>query len=588
MNFVLVGNPNAGKTTLFNALAHAEEKTGNWHGVTVATAQKSVRFFGEKATFYDVPGLYSLSSYSMEEGEAVRTIEAHSADVIVQVVEAKTLPRALLLTAELAKKGYRLLLVVTMLSEFHGELDLALLSERIGIPVLAADVLHGDTERLKNFLWEHRDCRRAAAFTVGRREDFFRAGKHRENAVEKLCFHSVLWVPLFLVCMSVAFWLTFGTYAPGGLLKRGTEWLIVEVFGGFLHSKLVLTPVLSGLLFDGIIKGVGSVLSFVPQIVLLYFCLILMEESGYLSVLSFMADGFLQKIGLSGRAVFSLLMGFGCSAAAVLSSRACGGDCEKRTVIASVPYLPCSAKLPVFLVVCSSVFARPLIAVFLLYFGGIVLALVMARLRRKKCEVALASEVASLRVPNARVVLKSLFFYAKGYIIKTATVVFSFLVLSWFFSSFTPRLQFTDPEHSMLAYACRYVKFLFYPMGITDWKIVYAALSGLVAKENVAGILAVFYDEIPFDVPAAVAFSVFLLTCSPCVSAIAATARELGWKEALFAFVFQTCSSLLCGYLAFACCKLPFLLLLPIFAGVGYCIERVYRNKKHSTERLHG
>lgn len=588
MNIVLVGNPNAGKTTLYNALTHSEEKTGNWHGVTVEPVEKTVRWFGEPVTVIDVPGLYALHSCSMEEEAAAKTIAAHKQDLIVQVVEARTLPRALRLTRELTDGGYRVVMLITMLSEFRGRLDFKELAAQT-VPVLAADVWKDGAEPIKDFLWAHRQIKPRSMGKL-ELEKFFSAPRLRESCIEKICFHPVAWFPVFVLLLSLAFWLTFGSHAPGVWLKRLTEYGIVDCFGGYLRGVCDgLPPALQGLIFDGIIRGAGGVLSFVPQILILYLCLILMEESGYLSVLSFMADGLLQKVGLSGRSVFSLLMGFGCTSAAILSSRACGGACEQRNIIYALAYVPCSAKLPVFLTLSASVFEHPFLAVLLLYIGGVALALTVAFFRRKKCDIVAVSEVATMRIPQCNQVLKSLFFYAKGYIIKTATVVLSFLVISWFFSSFTVRMEYTDARHSMLAAFCNYFRYLFYPMGITDWQTAYAAFSGLIAKENVAGLLAVFYPNgLPFSTQSAIGFAAFLLVCSPCVSAIASTARELGWRRALALMGIQTGSALLIGTLAYQCAVRPWLGLLLTLPWLVWLFERIYRKRKYRSQKVHG
>ncbi|MDE7158039.1 MAG: hypothetical protein K2N74_00530, partial [Clostridiales bacterium] len=242
------------------------------------------------------------------------------------------------------------------------------------------------------------------------------------------------------------------------------------------------------------------------------------------------------------------LMGFGCTAAAILTTRGLDDKKIQRRVILCLPYISCSAKLPVFLALSASFFTNPFLAVVLLYALGIGLSFVAALLMKEKKAPAFVLELAPLQIPNPVFVLKSLLFQIKQFIIKVATVILAFFLLSWILSSFNFAFRPCAVEESMLAFFCGGLKYLFAPLGMGDWRIAYAALSGLVAKENVAGALAMFYGAFPFSAASAFSFATFILACSPCVSAIAASAREVGWKRALLYALIQTGSALLLSY----------------------------------------
>ncbi|MDE5897640.1 MAG: hypothetical protein K2H43_07485, partial [Clostridia bacterium] len=337
-----------------------------------------------------------------------------------------------------------------------------------------------------------------------------------------------------------------------------------------------------------------GVLCFLPQIAMLFLVLTLMEESGFLSRLAMLTDGFFARLGLNGRAVFSLLMGFGCTAAAVLTTRGLDDKKIQRRVMLLLPYIPCSAKLPVFLTLASSFFENPFWAVVALYALGVALSVLAAVLLRSGKPPHFVMELAPFQESDRIVVIKSLLFQLKQFIIKVATIVLAFFLLSWLLSSFDFSFRMCTAEESMLACLCGGLKFLFAPIGMGDWKIAYAALSGLIAKENVAGALAMFYGGFPYSAASGFAFAVFMLACSPCVSAIAATAREAGWKRALLYAVCQTVSALLLSYLTyFALCGGAIwlaagALVVGLLYGIGKKqVERIRRKRGNHPQKIY-
>ena len=297
-------------------------------------------------------------------------------------------------------------------------------------------------------------------------------------------------------------------------------------------------------------------LSFLPQIAILYLALFLMEESGYLSALAFMTDGLFRRVGLTGRAAFSVLMGFGCTAAAVLTTRGLENRKLQTRVICILGYISCSAKMPVYLAIASCFFENAFLSVTAIYFAGVVLAFGAALVLKGKEEETFVLEIAHIQRPDISAAAKSLLFSLKQFIIKIVTAVTAFLIVMWFLLSFAPTFEYVGQgsEESMLVYLCRGLRFLFYPMGITQWQVALAACSGLVAKESVAGMLAMFYGTdltAAMSSASAMAFVLFIMTCSPCVSAIAATARELGIRRALLIAGGQTGIAFLLSYLLY-------------------------------------
>ncbi len=595
VKILLVGNPNAGKSTLFNLLTGGHAKVGNWHGVTVGVLEKEARIGNERYIVCDLPGIYSLNSLSMEEKASRDYIAAEKDAVILFVCECAGIKRALPLFRD-AARGKRAAVVLTkkkQLLRAGGSVNGEALSECLGVPVLFTEEKHfkeklgGILQKLSRESVMQPPPAMSSVLPAG----VFVPPGEELTGLDKLFLNGFFCVPLFLLLILSVFFLTFAPGLPGDLLKGAVESFFSDFLGGY--AAKIPSAVVRSLVKDGILSSLGSVLCFLPQISMLYLFLIFFEESGLLSRLAYLTDGFFSAVGLNGRAVFSLLMGFGCTAAAVLTTRGLDDKKMQRRVILCLPYIPCSAKLPVFLTLASSFFENPFPAVVVLYLIGVILSFVMARILRGK-QPSFLMELAPLQFPNPVFVLKSLLFQIKQFIIKTATVILAFLLVSWALSSFDFSFHLVAAEESMLAVICGGLKWLFAPAGMGDWRIAYAALSGLVAKENVAGAIGMFFGTFPYGFESAAAFAVFILTCSPCVSAVAATARETGWKRALFYAVFQTASALVLCYITYFLLKggavyaLIFAAPAAAFLLVRDLIGNVHRKRRKHTQKVHG
>ncbi len=585
---LLVGNPNAGKSTLFNALTGGNAKVGNWHGVTVGALSRRATHDGESLLFTDLPGIYSLQTMTMEETLAADYIRSHPNAFLLFVCECARLPLSLPLFARLSA-GRKCALVLTKRGQFErggGRLDPPALSRLLQTELLFP-------EKMKK-----RELRSAVFRMVAGGgevkeaplpEEVYRPAAGGLSRADKFLTNCWCALPLFFGLLLLLFWVTFAPGLPGDLGKSLIERFFNDILGGCVAG--VSSPVLRGFLRDGLFKSVGAVLCFLPQIFLLFFGLLLMEESGFLSRLALLTDGFFGKIGLSGRAVFSLLMGFGCTAAAILTTRGLEDKAVQRRTVLCLPYITCSAKLPVFVTLASAFFENPFPAVLLLYVLGVGLSLAVALFLKGEAP-PFVMELAPLQIPRFEFVARSLFFQLKQFIIKLGTVILAFFLASWLLSSFTWQWRYCGVEESMLASLCGGLRFLFAPVGMNDWKIAYAALSGLIAKENVAGALELFYGGFPYSARSAFAFAVFLLCCSPCVSAIAASARELGWKTALLTACLQTALALLLCYATYFLTSVGwwgalFLLLPPLTSLLIKDHEKIHRKRTVLAQKLH-
>ncbi|MDE7301091.1 MAG: ferrous iron transporter B [Clostridia bacterium] len=520
---VLAGNPNAGKTTLFNAVTKSRLKTGNFHGVTTVPAQKQV---GD-IMFIDVPGMYSFNSYTMEEDSAAEA--ARQADLIVNVVDSLTLENSLNLTRRLIALNPNTVIYLTKLDNLKrrkGWLDAEKLSHLFGVPVFTS------LKELKQAVSSRRFAKPEKNLKIALNEAYY-GGNCNLNKAEKLFYNKFFALFFFIFSLIFTFFITFYPNMPGALLKDGLNWLICEKLTGALASA-IRNEMLSSFVCEGIVGGVGGVLTFIPQIAILYLVLILLDESGVSSALTFVTDGLFDKVGLSGRAAFSLVSGFGCTAAAIATTRGYREESSRRRTVAVLPFIPCGAKMPVFLTFLSPLFKNPFPAVCVLYFAGVAVAILSCAIIKGKREEQI-SEITPVSIPKLAIVLKKLFFQLLSFIIKVSTYIFLFCIISWLLSHLSFTRGFCDPEYSILGVVSKGICYLFYPMGITDWRIAYAALTGFAAKENVAATIALLIPEgLSLGLAPSIALCVFFLFCPACISAFAASVKEIGFKRTLF------------------------------------------------------
>ncbi len=539
MKVVLAGNPNAGKTTLFNALTKSHLRTGNFHGVTTSPASKTIGGI----TYADVPGAYSFSTYSMEEKSALN--EVQSADLIVNVVDALTLENSLSLTREFLSLDKKMLIYITKtrkLKRRKGWLDAYRLSQYLGVPVLDCT-----PSELGEIIKSGKIPDIAADKSV-RLSDAYFAGNVELTFADKLFYNNIFSFLFFATVITLTFFLAFHPAMPGALMKDAAEELLCVKLCKAITSGMK-NPALISLVEDGIFGGAGGVLSFLPQIALLYLVLSVLDESGITSALAFCTDGVFEKAGLSGRAAFSLVSGFGCTAAAVATTRGFSTPAAQKRTIAVLPFVPCAAKMPVFLTLLTPFFENPFPVITCFYFAGTAFCLVCARILGRRGEEML-SEVTPISFPPFKNLLIKLKFYLKGFIMKVAGTVTLFCIVSWFFSHFSFAFSYVSTEKSMLADFSRLIAPLFAPMGTTDWRIAYAALCGFIAKENVAATIAMLCPPgAGVDLPCALGLCAFLLLCPACISAFSASCREVGFVFTLKCAAVQLALAFAGGYI---------------------------------------
>ena len=653
MRIALAGNPNCGKTTLFNALTGSNQYVGNWPGVTVEKKEGSAHIGGRTVTVVDLPGIYSLSPYSMEEIVARDFIIGEGPDCVIDIVDATNLERNLYLTVQLLELERPTVVALNFMDEVAkrgDKIDVDRLSKELGVPVIPItartgegiellmhtahrqmhlgvtiepddlydDYTHDIHHRMGELLHDYAYAanlpahwasikllegdsivekalnlpqevqRRLDALVaeyenssdLGDRETLVADSRYQyiqkvvgasverggapgertlSEKIDHVVTHRVLAIPLFLCTMLVMFVITFGPFGSwlsdgvGAGIDALAQWLAPALEG------LGASPVLISLACDGIIAGVGGVLTFLPQIALLFFFLSLLEDSGYMSRAAFIMDRALRRFGLSGKAFIPMLMGFGCSVPAIMGARTMENEKDRRMTILLVPFMSCSAKLPVYGLISAAFFGPWAgLVVFGLYITGMLVGIASGLFFKKTLfagePAPFVLELPPYRLPSLGNMLTHVWQKVRGFLVKAGTLILLMSMVLWLLQSFDFSLRMVDdPTHSMLGALGNVIAPLFAPCGFGHWQAAVALLTGLIAKEMVVSSLSMFYGfsltaasgEVAaamtgFTPLSAFAMLVFILLYIPCVAAVSTLFKEMqSRKWAWFSIAWQ-------------------------------------------------
>lgn len=684
INVALVGNPNSGKTSLFNALSGGHEHVGNYSGVTVDAKRGTCRYKGYKINITDLPGTYALSAYTPEEIYVRNHLMEQMPDVVINAVVASNVERNLFLTTELIDLNPKMVVALNMYDELEqsgAKLDYEKLGRMIGVPMVPVVARSGkgledlldeiiltfenenpkvrhihiqysssiETEvlSLASLMKQHMDelpkCfpprywstkmlerdnsvekrlseaehfsewqakrdRAVARIKTALGEDvesavtnekygfiegalaetYTPSGKDNNrntSLIDRIVTHKYFGIPLFLFIMFVMFWSTFtlGAY-PQEWIEAGFTWL-GEAVGGLMSDG----P-LRDLIVDGIIGGVGSVAVFLPNILILYLFISLMEDSGYMARAAFIMDKLMHMAGLHGKSFIPLVMGFGCNVPAIMATRTIESRSSRLITILINPFMSCSARLPVFILLAGTFFAEHAgLALFAIYIFGGVMAILTARILRRFMfgadETPFVMELPPYRIPTLNATLRHMWERSEQYLKKIGGLILVAAILIWFLSYY-PRAEYNNIEnvevvenlsgvdamaHSENSYLGRIGKFCepaMEPLGL-DWRASVALLSGAAAKEIVVSTLGVLYSVEDaesnsnslsqhliasgnYSRAAALAMMIFVLLYFPCIATVSAIAQEAGgWKWALFSVVYNTLLAWVAAFAAY-------------------------------------
>ncbi|MCR5030284.1 MAG: ferrous iron transport protein B [Selenomonadaceae bacterium] len=596
----LTGNPNTGKSTIFNELTGARQKIGNWPGVTVDKKIGYLSHQGRHISVVDLPGTYSVNARSPEEKIVIDYLLNEKPDLVVDVLDSSNLERNLYLTIQLLEQGIPLLLDLNMQDEAkrHGiRVDTEKLGAALGMPVVETTARSRSSIKTlldvftSTMMDKYHPSEKVRAH-IARVEELRASGLTADVLEEKIIEERYAFIdsvvaecvsvagvspdltekidavlangwtalPLFLVMLYAVFQITFewigqpmadalDDFIGGPLTDAVTETLASWEVADWMQSLLV----------DGVIGGVGGVLTFVPLIFVLFFCLSFLDGTGYMARVAFITDPIMRRVGLTGKGIMPLMMGFGCAVPAIMGARALDSEKDRMTSILVTPFLTCGAKLPIMALFAAMFFPdNAANVVFAMYILGVVMAIVAAKLLggtvfQEKGSTFLL-ELPPYRIPDMKTVLLETWDKGKGYLIKAGTIIFAMSVLIWFLSNFNFGGMTEEMNESFLAALGTGMSKLFFFHGFATWEAGAAVITGILAKESVVSTMGILYgvgeisaeaeDAVEtaatlmqsgmataFTTMSAVAFMVFSQLYTPCVTALGTIKKETGsWK----------------------------------------------------------
>ena len=653
----LAGNPNCGKTTMFNDLTGSSQYVGNWPGVTVEKKEGKLKA-NKQAIIQDLPGIYSLSPYTLEEVVTRNYLVNEHPDSMINIIDASNLERNLYLTTQLLEIGVPMVIALNMMDMVRkngDRIDVKKLSDALGCQIIETSAVKGEgstevakaalnlaqskaaapkplkfNDKLENILARIARLLQGACQPQNLRWYSIKLFERDEKAIEQLklspaaleeieglrqeaekefdddvesiitheryvviadllktCYRKqskqklttsdkidkivtnrILALPIFAVVMFLIYYISITTV--GTMM---TDWVNDVLFGEIIPPAVegLLVSVgaadwLQSLILDGIVAGVGAVLGFLPQMLVLFLLLALLEDCGYMSRIAFIMDRIFRRFGLSGKSFIPMLIGLGCGVPAVQASRTIENDRDRKMTIMTTTFIPCSAKLPIIGLIAGALFNESGWVATSAYFVGIA-AIIISGIILKKTKLfagepaPFVMELPAYHIPSVKGVLIHMWDRAKAFVRKAGTIIFLSSVVIWFLSSFNFQLQMVDTGDSILAAIGRVIAPIFAPLGWGHWEAAVGTISGLVAKENLVAIMGILYgfaevaengDEMwsvfaqNFTAISAYSFLVFNLLCAPCFAAIGAIHREMGsakWTwiaigyECIFAYI---------------------------------------------------
>ncbi|WP_291650803.1 ferrous iron transport protein B [Clostridium sp.] len=574
INVALVGNPNTGKTTVFNALTGSKQYVGNWPGVTI---DKKYGFINKDMKLVDLPGIYAMDTYSNEEKIARAFLEYEDVDVIINVVDSTNLERNLYLTTQLMQFNKPIVVLLNMIdiAKKRGiNIDHNKLAKELGVTILpiSAKTKEG-LDNIEKTIVESKEIIPSYNMNFKTEKETYtyidkiinKSSKEKGNSkyigekIDKIVLNPVLAYPMFLLALFIIFKFTFSWF--GQPLADGLDAFVADTFTPFVEGLVGNSSGwFQSLIVDGIVAGVGGVIVFFPIVFALFLGISFLEDSGYMSRVAFLMDKIMRKIGLSGKAFIPIIMGFGCSAPAIMATRTLESEKDRKMTALLAPLVSCGARLPVYALFASIFFSsNQELVVMGIYLLGIVVAILVGLLFKntlfKKDEQPFILELPEYKLPSLKSIILNAWDKSKGFIVRAGTLIFAVSIVVWFLTYFNMN-GFTDEiSTSFFATLGGFVAPIFEPLGFGTWEAGVSILTGLAAKEVIIGTMEIVYGDLAVILPmmfttiTALTFLIFVSLYTPCFAVIGVMRKEYGNKMMFLSVVYQFVLAWIVAYL---------------------------------------
>ena len=576
-NVALLGNPNVGKTTLFNSLTGSNQRVGNWAGVTV---DKKEGFFDD-FKIVDLPGIYAMDTFSNEEKISKEFLENGQVDLILNIIDASNIDRNLYLTMQLKQFKKPIILAVNMIdvAEKKGiDIDYKKLEKLLKVtvvPIQASkeqgiyDVKKAlkniDNNKVDNNDYNFSSEKETYVYIENLLSECTKkdnkATKTIKEKLDNIMLNPWLAYPIFFIIMALTFQITFSWI--GQPLSDLLDSLLNDSLVPIIESLIQGTaPWFQSLIIDGIIGGVGGILVLLPIILSLFACITILEDSGYMARVAFIMDKIMRKMGLSGKAFIPMIVGFGCSVPAIMTARTLESEKDRKLTALLIPLMSCNARLPVYSIFAAVFFPNSIgLVVASLYFLGILFAFILGIIFKhtifKNEEEPLLIELPEYKLPSLKNLLNQLYEKTKGFLVKAGTLIFAMSIILWFLSNFNFS-GMTDVNDSILASVGGFIAPIFKPLGFGNWQSSVSLLTGLIAKETVVSSMSVIFAgdlqtmlPLHFTTLSALSFLVFVLLYTPCITVVGTMKKEFGSKLTLFSVTYQLVLAWIVSFLVF-------------------------------------